>query len=102
MAMAALATDTARGLLMLVLTLGSDMVVSTASVWATAVTAMAVLATDMARGPLMLRPSLRLMPCMDMVDSMVTDSQPGAVTALATDTARGPLMLRPSLRPMPG
>jgi len=76
MAMAALATDTARGLLMLMLTLGSDMVVSTAtvSVWATAATAMVVLATDMARGPLMLRPSPRLMPGWDMVASTATVS----------------------------
>merc|ERR1719308_64169 len=93
--MAALPTDTARGLLML--TLGSDMVVSTAtvSVWATAATAMAVLATDMARGPLMLRPSLRLMPGWDMVASTATVLV-SAMAVLAMDTARGLLMLRPS------
>merc|ERR1719365_302995 len=43
------------------------------------------------------------MPGMDMVDSMVTDSQPTAV--MDTDCGvrrRGLLMLRPSLRLMPG
>merc|ERR1711982_211166 len=47
--------------------------------------------------------TLRLMPGMDMVDSMVTDSQPTAV--MDTDCGvrrRGLLMLRPSLRLMPG
>merc|ERR1712219_46125 len=78
MAMAALATDMARGPLMLRPSLrlmpGWDMVASTAtvSVWAMAATAMAVLATDTARGPLMLRPSLRLMPGWDMVASTAT------------------------------
>merc|ERR1711962_322814 len=69
------------------------MVDSTAMVlvWAMAAMAMEALATDTARGPLMLRPSPRLMPTSDMVDSM-------AMEVLAT-TARGPL--RPSLRPMP-
>merc|ERR1711921_71934 len=62
---------------------------------------MAVMALAMAtaRGLLM----LRLMPGMDMVDSMVTDSQPTAV--MDTDCGvrrRGLLMLRPSLRLMPG
>merc|ERR1712200_188647 len=55
----------------------------------------------MARG--MLRPSLRLMPGMDMVASTATDSQPMADMAMAvTAMARGLLMLRPSLRLMPG
>merc|ERR1711862_927109 len=59
--------------------------------------------TAMARGLLMLRPSLRLMPGMDMVASTATDSQPMADMAMAvTATARGLLMLRPSLRLMPG
>merc|ERR1711929_40046 len=79
----------------------SDMVDSTAMVlvWAMAAMAMEVLATDTARGLLMLRP----MPCMDMVASMATDSQPMAVMehmVLATDMERGRLM--PSPRLMPG
>merc|ERR1712168_1417652 len=75
-AMAVLATDTARGLLMLRPSPGWDMVDSTATVlvWAMVATAMAVLATDTARGPLMLRPSLRLMPGWDMVASTATVS----------------------------
>merc|ERR1711951_177229 len=105
MAMEALATDTARGLLMLMLSprpmLTSDMVDSTAMVlvWAMAATAMEVLATT-ARGPL--RPSLRLMLTSDMEDSTATvlvwAMAAMAMEALATDTARGPLMLRPSPR----
>merc|ERR1712227_678062 len=103
MAMEALATDTARGPLMLRPSLRpmptSDMVDSTAMVlvWAMAAMAMEVLATDTARGLLMPKP----MPCMDMVASMATDSQPMAVMehmVLATDMERGLLMLRP----MPG
>merc|ERR1719334_2917692 len=71
MAMAVLATDTARGLLMPMPTMA-----------AMAVTAMAVLATDTARGPLMLMPTMAAtaMVAMDMV-------------VLATAMARGPLML---------
>merc|ERR1719357_1924967 len=82
MAMEALATDTARGPLMLRPSprpmLTSDMVASTA------------------RGPL--RPSLRLMPTLDMVDSTATvlvwAMAAMAMEVLAT-TARGPLMPRP-------
>merc|ERR1712168_161347 len=79
----------------------SDMVDSTAMVlvWAMAAMAMEVLATDTARGLLMPKP----MPCMDMVASMATDSQPMAVMehmVLATAMARGRLM--PSPRLMPG
>merc|ERR1712227_212432 len=83
MAMVALATDMARGPLMLRPSprpmLTSGMVDSTAMVlvWAMAAMAMEVLATDTARGLLMPRP----MPGMDMVASMATDSQPMAVTA---------------------
>merc|ERR1711951_341151 len=66
--------------------------------------AMEVLATDMERGLLMLRPSLRLMPGSDMVDSTATvlvwAMAAMAMEVLAMDTERGPL--RPSLRPMPG
>merc|ERR1711962_809845 len=83
----ALATATARGLLMLMLT--SDMVDSTAMVlvWAMAATVMEALATDTARGPLMLRPSPRPMLTSDMVDStaMVLVWAMAAM-ALATDT----------------
>merc|ERR1712142_418655 len=81
-AMAVLATDTARGLLMLRPSPGWDMVDSTATVlvWAMVATAMAVLAMDMARGLLM--PSLRLMPGMDMVAFMATDSQLMVVMAM--------------------
>merc|ERR1711988_679954 len=91
MAMEALATDTARGPLMLRPSprpmLTSDMVDSTATVlvWAMAAMAMEVLATT-ARGPL--RPSLRLMLTSDMEDSTAT------VLVLAM-AARGPLMPRP-------
>merc|ERR1719381_435909 len=101
-AMEALATDTARGPLMLRpsprLMLTSDMVDSTATVlvWAMAAMAMEVLATT-ARG--LLRPSLRPMLTLDMVDSTATvlvwAMAAMAMEALATDTARGPLMLRP-------
>merc|ERR1719244_216915 len=90
MAMEALATDTARGPLMLRpslrLMLTSDMVDSTATVlvWAMAAMAMEVLATT-ARGPL--RPSLRPMPTWAMAAM--------AMVVLATDTARGLLMPRP-------
>merc|ERR1711962_283137 len=100
--MGALATDTARGPLMLrpsprpMLTL--DMVDSTATVlvWAMAAMAMEALATT-ARG--LLRPSLRPMPTSDMVDSTATvlvwAMAAMAMEVLAMDTARGPLMPRP-------
>merc|ERR1719175_496990 len=60
----------------------------------------------MERGLLMLRPNLRLMPGLDMVDSMATVLV-WAMAAMArevsaTDMERGLLMLRPSLRPTPG
>merc|ERR1711962_1240257 len=95
--MGALATDTARGPLMLrpsprpMLTL--DMVDSTATVlvWAMAAMAMEALATT-ARG--LLRPSLRPMPTSAMVDSTATVLV-WAMAAMAADTARGPLMPRP-------
>merc|ERR1712236_76702 len=58
------------------------------------------------RGLPMLRPSLRLMLGLDMVDSMATvlvwAMAAMAMEVLATDMERGLLMLRPSLRPMPG
>merc|ERR1712168_1272669 len=58
------------------------------------------------RGLPMLRPSLRLMPGLDMVDSMATvlvwAMAAMAMEVLATDMERGLLMLRPSLRPSPG
>merc|ERR1719369_1498482 len=58
------------------------------------------------RGPLMLRPSPRLMPGWDMVDSMATDlalvMEVMAMVDSDTDMARGPLMLRLSPMPMPG
>merc|ERR1711972_610348 len=67
---------------------------------------MEVLAMDMERGLLMLRPNLRLMPGLDMVDSMATvlvwAMAAMVMEVLATDMARGPLMLRPNLRPTPG
>merc|ERR1711915_976990 len=86
-AMEALATDTARGPLMLRPSLRpmptSDMVDFMAMVlaWATAAMVMEVLATLMERG--LLTPSLRLMPGTDTVASTATDSQPMAV--MATD-----------------
>merc|ERR1712219_104509 len=100
-AMEALATDMARGPLMLRpsprLMLTSDMVDSTATVlvWAMAAMAMEVLATT-ARG--LLRPSLRPMPTSDMVDFMamvLAWAMAMAVLAtavLATAMARGRLM----------
>merc|ERR1712240_516745 len=61
-----------------------------------------VLAMDMERGLLMLRPNLRLMPGLDMVDSMATvlvwAMAAMVMEVLATDMERGLLMLRP----MPG
>merc|ERR1711973_198696 len=57
----------------------------------------------MERGLLMLRPNLRLMPGLDMVDSMATvlvwAMAAMAMEVLAMDMARGPLRLSP--RPMP-
>merc|ERR1712126_466387 len=101
--MAVLATDTARGPLMLRPSLrlmpGWDMVASTAtvSVWAMAATAMAVLATDTARGLLMLRPS----PGWDTVDSTATvlvwAMAATVMAVLATDTARSKLYQKPRL-----
>merc|ERR1711973_532902 len=68
--------------------------------------AMEVSAMDMERGLPMLRPSLRLMPGLDMVDSMATvlvwAMAAMAMEVSATDMERGLLMLRPSLRPTPG
>merc|ERR1712228_923272 len=83
MAMVDLATDMARGPLMLRLSRGWDTVDSMATVLVLAmvVMGMAVLDTATERGLLMLRPSLRPMPGMAMVDS-------------DTDMARGLLMLR--------
>merc|ERR1711887_63475 len=95
MAMVDLATDMARGPLMLRLSRGWDTVDSTATVvlgLAMVVMAMAVLDTAMERGLPMLRPSLRPMPGWDMVDS--------TATVLAMVMERGPLML--SLRLMLG
>merc|ERR1712240_854411 len=71
MALAMVATDTARGLLMLMPTMAAT---------AMAVMALAMVATDTARGLLM------PMPTMAAMAMVVTD------TAVATDTARGPLM----------
>merc|ERR1711936_1060289 len=89
MAMVDLATDMARGPLMLRLSRGWDMVDSTATVLL--VLAMAVMAmvdsdTDMARGPLMLRLSPRPMPITDMVAFTATDSQLMAATAMDLDS----------------
>merc|ERR1712121_271123 len=70
-----LATDMARGPLMLRLSRGWDTVDSTATaVLALAMVVMDMVALDTAteRGLLMLRPSLRPMPGWDMVDSMAT------------------------------
>merc|ERR1712055_1164801 len=101
MAMVDLATDMARGPLMLRLSRGWDMVDSTAMV------VMAMVALDMAteRGLLMLRPSLKPMPGWDTVGSTATVVLALAMVVMAmvdsdTDMARGPLML--SLRLMPG
>merc|ERR1711862_542991 len=62
MAMAVLATDMVRGLLMLRPSPGWDMVDSTATVlvWAMAATVMAVLATDTARSKLYQKPRLTI------------------------------------------
>merc|ERR1711887_404340 len=105
MAMVDLATDMARGPLMLRLSRGWDTVDSTATVvlvLAMVVMAMAVLDTATERGLPMLRPSLRPMPGTDMVAFMATESQPTVVMdmVLAMVMERGPLML--SLRLMPG
>merc|ERR1719347_1202227 len=90
--MEVLATDTARGPLMLRPSLrlmpGWDMVASTA---------MAVLAMDTARGLLMLRPS----PGWDMVDSTATvlvwAMAATVMAVLATDMARSKLYQKPRL-----
>merc|ERR1711887_273134 len=82
MAMVDLATDMARGPLMLRLSRGWDTVDSTATVvlvLAMVVMAMAVLDTATERGLLMLRPSPRPMPGTDMVAFMATESQPTVV-----------------------
>merc|ERR1719495_2693571 len=83
-----LATDMARGPLMLRLSHGLDTVDGDT--------------VDMERGLLMLRPSPRLMPGTDMVAFTATESQPMVVMdmVLAMVMERGPLML--SLMPMPG
>merc|ERR1712119_175941 len=73
MAMVDLATDMARGPLMLRLSRGWDTVVSTATevlALATVVMDMVALDTATERGLLLLRPSQRLMPGTDMVVSM--------------------------------
>merc|ERR1719419_2028037 len=58
------------------------------------------------RGLPMLRPSLRLMPGLDMVDYMATvlvwAMAAMVMEVLATDMERGLLMPRPNLRPTPG
>merc|ERR1711962_62506 len=97
--------DTARGLLTLRLTPGMDMEDS----MVTDSQPMVVTDTDCGarrRGLPMLRPSLRLMLGLDMVDSMATvlvwAMAAMAMEVLATDMERDLLMLRPSLRPMPG
>merc|ERR1712228_1072975 len=101
----ALATATARGLLMPRPMPG--MAVEDSMV--TDSQPMVVTDTDCGarrRGLPMLRPSLRLMLGLDMVDSMATvlvwAMAAMAMEVLATDMERGLLMLRPSLRPMPG
>merc|ERR1711915_118417 len=101
----ALAMATARGLLMPMPMPGMDTVVFTATVSQP----MAATDTDCGarrRGLPMLRPSLRLMPGLDMVDSTATvlvwAMAAMAMEVSATDMERGLLMLRPSLRPTPG
>merc|ERR1712055_359605 len=95
-----LATDMARGPLMLRLSRGWDTVDSTATVLALVmvVMAMAVLDTATERGLLMLRLSLRPMPGWDTVDSTATVLALAmavmAMVDLDTDMARGLLMLR--------
>merc|ERR1712119_54480 len=104
MAMVDLATDMARGPLMLRLSRGwdtGDSMATVVLVLAMGVMAMVDLDTATERGLLMLRPSPRPMPIWDMVDSTATV---GLVLVMAdsdTDMARGPLMLRLSPRPMP-
>merc|ERR1711951_196828 len=104
-AMVVLALATARGLLMPMPMPGMDTVVFTATVSQP----MVVTDTDCGarrRGLPKLRPSLRLMPGLDMVDSMATvlvwAMAAMAMEVLAADMGRGLLMLRPSLRPTPG
>merc|ERR1711970_315234 len=99
-----LATDMARGPLMLRLSRGWDTVDSMATVvLALVMEVMAMVdSTDTERGLLMLRPSPRPMPRTDMVAFTATESQPMVVMdmVLAMVMERGPLML--SLRLMPG
>merc|ERR1711973_697235 len=99
----ALATATARGLLMPMPMPGMDTVVFMVT------DSQPMVATDTdcgarRRGLPMLRPSLRLMPGSDMVDSTATvlvwAMAAMAMEVLAMDTERGPLT--PNLRPMPG
>merc|ERR1712212_176268 len=109
-AMVDLATDMARGPLMLRPSRGWDMVDSMATVvlvLAMVVTEVTALDTATERGPLMLRPSPRPMPGWDTVDSTATVVLALAMAVMAmvdsdTDMARGPLMLKLSPRPMPG
>merc|ERR1712029_1267238 len=99
MAMVDLATDMARGPLMLRLSRGWDTVDSTATDLALAMAVMAMVDsdTDIARGLLMLRLSpstdmargllmLRLSPSTDMVAFTATDSQLMAATAMDLDS----------------
>merc|ERR1711951_194190 len=104
-AMVVMALATARGLLMPMPMPGMDMEDSMVT------DSQPMVATDTdcgarRRGLPMLRPSLRLMPGLDMVDSMATvlvwAMAAMAMEVLATDMGRGLLMLRPSLRPTPG
>merc|ERR1711970_866336 len=83
-----LATDMARGPLMLRLSRGWDTVDSTATDLALVMEAMAMVDsdTDTARGPLMLRLSPRPMPCSDMVAFTATDSQLMAAMAMDLDS----------------
>merc|ERR1711989_114130 len=103
--MVVMALATARGLLMPMPMPGMD----TEDFTATDSQPMVATDTDCGarrRGLPMLRPSLRLMPGLDMEDSMATvlvwAMAAMAMEVLATDMERGLLMLRPSLRPTPG
>merc|ERR1711989_97150 len=103
--MVVMALATARGLLMPMPMPGMD----TEDFTATDSQPMVATDTDCGarrRGLPMLRPSLRLMPGLDMVDSTATvlvwAMAAMAMEGLATGMERGLLMLRPSLRPMPG
>merc|ERR1711936_1484641 len=110
---------------------GTDTVAFTAMVLALVMVVMEVMALDTATERGLLRPSQKLMPGWDMVDSMATVVLALAMVVTALDTAldtaterglltlmptmpmdtpptatmameRGPLMLRPSQRLMPG